>query len=711
MKLAFGQWIRFEHDEHRIVGFVGPAVRLWSNTGATQLIDVGTLAADATFSTNIDCEHTEVSNGPDVDGVAMPWGHACDWEALWQDAPSSAQASAHELERHLLEVLTGFPNGPGNATDQDKPRQGYEPERRLTDRVQLKASELGRSSRRVWQLLREYRQNGIIGLIDKRTLRLHDPLGRLDQRIRQAIWEQASYEVRDSTGSVNRFMRRVRNRLDTTYGAGAVALPSKRTFERAVSAVLNGHYTFGPAMTRRTAANARRDMFGHVVAFRPGEIVMIDTTRLDVFAYDPAADTDVPCEITLAIDLYSRSLLGWRITPRGTKDIDIGLVVADAMTPEPMRAGWPETLRFSMLAIGGPRILSIDQRLETAAARPVIYPETLLVDQGRQYKSDVVERACARLAVNFTWARKGQPTDKPEVESLFSTVGKQFSEHVAGYKGSDVAGRGVNPQHQARWTIAQLEEFFAEYVVAVYQRRWHEGLVIPTEGPTIRVSPNEAYAIGVARAGYVACPSDPDLYYALMPIKWRMIGRRGVQIDYLYYDAPVLDDYRGSRSPYEGHGWRWPIHCDPRNRLHAYFCDREGEWHVLTWSEADDGTQPFTDITLHEAIHVARHTGARFATETAVTAALIHLQNRTDAVESWTSTDRRRAMRDAERARVEARDAHNASLARHERHRNPTMDNRRDPDRSVSGDGAEDEAAFDPTQVDPAPIWNPHLGD
>jgi len=35
----------------------------------------------------------------------------------------------------------------------------------------------------------------------------------------------------------------------------------------------------------------------------------------------------------------TRSLLGWRLVPKGTKGVDAGLVIADAMMPEPMRPG------------------------------------------------------------------------------------------------------------------------------------------------------------------------------------------------------------------------------------------------------------------------------------------------------------------------------------------------------------------------------------
>jgi putative transposase len=706
-KLALGQWVTFEYEDHQIVGFTGSAVRLRAQSGDMQVIATATLISDSTFDDHPSCNTSSSPPAP----AAPTRGHRSDdpgWdtEALWEDLSPADRGAALELEAHLLEVLTGFKCGePG--PDQ-APRPQYSLQHPLKDRVEAKAVELGSTSRRIWYLIRRYRDHGARGLVDERKLRGSNPLARLDSRIIDAVLQQAVYEEAESTGTMKRFARRVQNRLDTAHGAGAVALPSESTFRRAVELLLPGRYTFGLAKTRQTTANQPDYTFGHVVAYRPGEIVMIDTSWLDVYAYDPVVDDEVECDITIALDLYSRSLLGWRITPLGTKAIDIGLIVADAMTPEPMRAGWPESLRYSMMQIPPQRRMHIDERLAAAAARPVIYPETLLVDHGNPYQSDVVRRACTGLGISFSSARKRQPTDKPEVEAVFRTIRLQFSEHIAGYKGSDVARRGRNPQKQARWTIPELEEFFAEYVVAVYQCSWHEGLTLPGY-PGQRLSPNQAYELGVARAGYVTCPTDPTLYFQLMPIAWRKIHPDGVQINYLTYDADILYRYRNAMSLYRNHNGRWPIRYDPRNLLHAYFCDpHDGHWHLLRWTQALTEHQPFTDNTLREITRLVSDRGKRGVEQNEIAAALLNLQNRMDAPESWTSRDRRRAIRDADRARAAARDHHRAltDAAAHpgEHHLPPLQVVHEDPETPAETTDFSDD--IDLTDIKPAETWH-----
>jgi hypothetical protein len=45
-----------------------------------------------------------------------------------------------------------------------------------------------------------------------------------------------------------------------------------------------------------------------------------------------------------------------------------------------MRPGWPQAMRMPESALPFRRMLSIDERLEQAAARPVIIPQSIVVD-------------------------------------------------------------------------------------------------------------------------------------------------------------------------------------------------------------------------------------------------------------------------------------------------------------------------------------------
>lgn len=696
-RLSPGDWITFEDEAQQVTGFSDTCVRLRSSTGRGQLILTAELLSDPGFAPR------PPGDGPPPQPVA-----AVDALAVLDDLPQQEAQRVLDLEAHLLEVVSGYRSGDAGTAEPGEPRPQYDPALPVEQRVKAKADELGRTPRAVFQQLRKWREEGVRALVDKRKVRPSNPLAGVDPRIIDAIRQQAAYEVEDSTGGLPRFRRRVQKRLDEQHGPGAVALPSKDTFRRHVALLTNGRYTFGPSSTRRTNAGQPDRMFGHVIAMRPGELVMLDTTRLDVIAYDPLTDATVPVELTVCLDLFSRSILSWRMTPEGTKGIEIGMLVADAMMPEPMRPAWTESLRFSMDKIPYKRLAEFDERLALAAARPVIYPESLMIDHGKPYESDVLRRACRKLGINILPSREGKPTDKPEVEAAFDTIREQFSEHVAGYKGSSVAQRGRDVEASARWTISELEEFFAEYVVTVYQRRRHGGLTVPGH-PKQHLSPNEAYAMGVEMAGYVTCPSDPDLYYELLPIIWRQIRPGGVQSDYLFYDDPVIYKHRNEKSHYKNPRYPklsglWPIRIDPRNLLHAYFYDELGDqkWHVLTWTHALETHRPFTDVMLREVKRLLAERGKRPDEEAEIAATLEALQNRTDSPQSWSTSDRRRATKEAERARAVARDQRRAAAAAE-----PAIALYAVPDLADESQDDPEEITVDLSDLTAAEIWSP----
>lgn len=66
-----------------------------------------------------------------------------------------------------------------------------------------------------------------------------------------------------------------------------------------------------------------------------------------------------------------------------TKAVDAAAVLARMLVPEPMRPGWSESLHHAHSVIPHERLLSIDERLANAAAKPVIIPETINCDRGR----------------------------------------------------------------------------------------------------------------------------------------------------------------------------------------------------------------------------------------------------------------------------------------------------------------------------------------
>ena len=67
---------------------------------------------------------------------------------------------------------------------------------------------------------------------------------------------------------------------------------------------------------------------------RPGEYVLMDGYRLDVFAMEPVTNRWVNTELTVAMDLYDRGIRGIRLRPIAAKAADVASVPFQMRTPQ-----------------------------------------------------------------------------------------------------------------------------------------------------------------------------------------------------------------------------------------------------------------------------------------------------------------------------------------------------------------------------------------
>jgi putative transposase len=394
---------------------------------------------------------------------------------LLDGIPEAEAEQARWWERHIVEVITGLPpeHAPGAA-----PKAEYDPsrvslrQRELAKVAELHAAGHATSLATVKRQRLAYEKKGLWGLVDQRVARLARPEGRVDDRIVEAARKAVAGETNRSTGTVARLKREVARILWEEHGAEAPPLPSDRTFYRLVGRLSQGKHTFGSARTRRSAAKPPDGPFGTVTATRPGEWVQIDSTPIDVRVVLDTGLVD-RAELTWVIDLATRTIPAAILRPT-TKAADAAVLLARSLTPEPMRPGWLDALRMSRSVLPHRRLTQIDERLEHAAARPVIVPETIVCDHGNVYISRAFQNACRAMGINFQPTHKGSPWEKGTVETSFNAVGTLFAQYVAGYVGSSVERRGDKAEQDAVWSIVELQALLDEWIVTTFTDRTSE---------------------------------------------------------------------------------------------------------------------------------------------------------------------------------------------------------------------------------------------
>jgi len=612
--LAPGDEIRLAGRTQRVVALDGTSVRLVDVTGAVTVMLTGHLLADSSFEL--------------LTGHRRPLAAA----GLAGRLPDEVRASAQWWERHIVEVLTGLPP---DAPAGSAPHPDYDPAcRSLRQRELAKHEELAQAGHRVGlstlkRLRRRYELQGLPGLIDQRHARAAlggPPGGRTDPRVLEATRRAIAEQTGRSTGTITRLRRRVEQLL--AEEPDPPQMPSRATFYRLVAALSAGKHTVGSARTRRSLAKQPEGPFGTVTAARPGEWTEIDSTPLDVRVVLDDGTVD-RVELTGLVDLATRTLAAAVLRPT-TKAVDAALLLARALTPEPMRPGWADALRLTRSVLPYQSLTGIDERLEHAAARPVIVPETIVCDHGKAYLSATFRAACRSLGISLAPAHPHTPTDKPVIERTLGSVSTLFAQHVAGYVGSSTEHRGKNAEDSAAWSMAELQALLDEWIVAVWQNRPHDGLRDPL-APGRALTPNERYAALVAVAGYVAVPLSSGDYIELLPAEWRVINSYGVKIGLRTYDSGELNPYRRQHSGIEARNGRWEVRYDPYDISRVWIRNHHhGGWLTGTWTHVRTAPVPFGEQAWNHARQLLAARGSDPATETEIAAAAADLLDRAE---------------------------------------------------------------------------------
>ena len=555
-----------------------------------------------------------------------------------------------ERAAHLRELLTGYRSGCAEHALPGEPRAAYRPGTALMDRYRAKAAELGVGVTSVRRWASAFELDGEAGLIDARNQRASEPLRGIDPRWLDVLRAVLDEHVGASRPTQALLLDRVDARAVEQHGAEVI--PQRWKAKQAVRELTRGTNALrGATKSKRSIANRPDAPFGRLVATRPGEHLLLDTTTLDVFAMDPVMLRWVGVELTIAIDLFSRCVVALRLSPVSTKAVDASLVLFEAISPDSKARTGGGLLPYA----GVPSAVLVAGDGRPAVGLPAVAPETLVVDHGKIYVSAHLRSVCARLGISIQPARPFQPTDKAVVERVFRTIGEDLLAALPGYKGPDVYGRGEHPELEAYYFIDELEVIIREWIAERYHRRPHHGLVVP-EVPGLDLCPNDAFELGVARAGRMLVPVRTDLVYDFLPVAWRTIQQYGVELNGLRYDGPGLNAYRDRVSDLTGrHAGKWAVRFDPDDIRRVFFQDPDShEWHVLPWEHYSEIAVPFSAETLIYARRLARKTD-RFPDDRR---ALAELLERWDAGLTRNPTERRMALRLAqqreERLRVTA---------------------------------------------------------
>lgn len=601
--VAVGCAVRWHGETYLVTALQGSKVHLLSRhtEGEDAVVLLDTLHRSPGFevlgSPDAPPEHRDGSSASPSPPTRRSLGGA----DLLDGLPDTARKEVDFWLDHVLEVHTGLP---GFADPGDTPRPCYDPGRiTLRDRYETKAAELCAAHHRVSAATVERKrlawlEQGVWGLVDKRRVRGPSRYGRVDEQVVKLLRKVHKRQENKSIGTRSRLFELLRRACVRKFKKRAQQLmPSRATFYRLLDRL--GIICGKQAAARRGDGSHRpQPPFTLAVATAPGEQVQIDTTSLDVLALDETGRV-VSVELTAAIDVVSRTILAAVIRPkssgtktgsssrrhggRATKAVDALLLLAEMCTPQPMRPHWSLKAAAKGSDLPYAQLVEADERMEGAAARPVIIPEMIVMDNGKVFAGRAFMDACAQLGISVRPACANSPTHKAIIERSFGSVKSLFSQYVPGYTGKDLTHRGKRVAGERLWRIDQLNDFLQQWIALGWQQRPHEELRNPFLPSMPPRTPNQVFAAHVASSGYVPLRLSSEDRLRLLPTAWVQVTDKGVRLDNRTYDSRALNGYRNTRSGWPGKGQRWPVRYHPHQPEKVWLEDHRNN----TWAEAD----------------------------------------------------------------------------------------------------------------------------
>lgn len=512
-----------------------------------------------------------VEDGPEPDDPYDPAAIA-----LLGLSPAEMKA-VREKTDHIREATTGYRSGSPELALEGEPRPEYHPSKKLMERYDAKCKELVVSDSTFRRWVRAYTERGEAGLVTRR--KMQEP--KIDPRWVAAADDVMREHTEESMPTKSAVILQTAARLELLYGAGVVDEPSRSTANRYLLALDAQRPLFrGTTKRNRDLADSLEGLHGKMRPTRPGEYLILDTTRLDVFAFDPITIRWMQVELTAAMDWYTRCIVAMRLTPVSTKAVDAAALMYQVFRPIPVPASWPSDAVWPYHGIPREVLIDPDKIDRTGQTMgPALRPDTIVVDHGKIYLSEHLNSVCQRFGISIQPARLREGRDKAPLERFFGSVRTRLLQYLPGYKGPDINSRGLDVEGHAFYYINELEDILREWVGKVYHRIPHPSLFDPalparTAKTSTAMTPVQMFSHGIARAGYVQVPRHPDLALEFLRADKRTIQRKGVRMHGLYYWAPVLEDLGKMKSPYEGKFKNgWPIHSDPDDISKVYI------WH------------------------------------------------------------------------------------------------------------------------------------
>lgn len=329
-----------------------------------------------------------------------------------------------------------------------------------------------------------------------------------------------------------------------------VDVPHENTVRNRIKQ-LSEKLTYKLRESRRNGERLYRNTDGMFPAGKyPLDVVQIDHTPIDIIVVDEQYRQPLPRPfLTLAIDVYSRMIVGFYISLEEPSYFSVSQCLTQAILPK-------EKVLRDYHIDGEWNIWGL--------------PRALHLDNGQDFRSIELQRSCEQYNISIEWRPVARPQFGGHIERLIGTAMRSVHT-LPGTTFSNIKQRGeYKSEKEAVMTLHELEQWFCEYVVNVYHKTLHS---------SIGMSPEKKFEFGIFGDEYEMGKGLPERiededYFrlSLLPSVERSIQQFGVTVEKIHYYHDVLRRWIKAKDS-DGKMRKFIFKIDPRDISTIWFYD------------------------------------------------------------------------------------------------------------------------------------------
>lgn len=378
--------------------------------------------------------------------------------------------------------------------------------------IEAIAAELALSISHTYKIIERFRHGGLTSLIlEKRGRKQGAKL--LPEQVESIIQEAIKSSIGPSSSIAN-----ITSAAQAMCAKANLPIPSRKAISYRVKEKpdkVNSKRIYGSKKTRQDY-QVRGNIY---TSNRPLELVQIDHCIVDVIIVD--SEQRQPRGrpwLTLAIDVHTRSILGFYLTMDHPSSLSLALCMVHAVSP---KNEWLHNLglhdmKYPMYGL----------------------PQRIHVDNGKDFRSNAFIAGCKEYNINLTWRPPATPHHGAHIERLIGTLMKK----MRGLPGATLASVADKKRYtnieEPGMTFSELRDWLIEQI-GIYHAQEHS---------SIGCAPLYKWEESLKNKNGIITPppmiiNTQKFFIDFLPYKRLKLQRGGIRINSISYYSHALKCY------------------------------------------------------------------------------------------------------------------------------------------------------------------------